>query len=788
MLFLGLPTSYAQTHTITGTVINGVTGKPIPGVAVEIKGGTEIVKSSSNGNYSITIPDTIKTITFANFAGMDILEIKNIGSDVIDIYLSEFDVYDLSLEELMKIKVSTAGKQEQQISDIPASVVVITRKEIELFGYSSLKDILKNIPGYYSFNNLGVDILGIRGFCKEKGTNFVILVNGIKITDQKILKFYGIPVEAIDRIEVVRGPLAVIYGNNAFFGAINIITNTDILNSASLSYGSLDTKQLNGRASVEKSGLKFATNISVFKSDGRDIPLAKMMQNPERMDQPLFGGPSGNGLGLPLSAQHTKGYLGKSQRYFDISASIQGFSLNAFYSESQNGWYYYYPSIDEGSQFKNKNFSLMSEYKKTISEQFSFETKLRYSEFSSYNEYHHLFEGFYGWEMDNFNEIEAEVNLFWTPNKKINFISGFQYENMFKAFNQQDVPIAKIVNMSQYYIDKGDNGIVYSGFLQIEYKPFNNFKFIAGARLEKAMSYHLRINNYEGETPPDTNIIANIYDEKGKGELEIMPRFAAIYNINDNHIIKFLYGKAIKRPDYSIILEDMSDIARGEKPSGYSKSEYIQTAELNYNAVLTENFGFNTSIFFNILQNLLVERNEIVNNILRAWWDNAGIMETKGIEASLMIGNKKKFYCEVSAVYQKSIDKTVDIDASYSPDFLAYLKISYQMNKQLSFSILGNYVDKIYPYFNYTPIFDQNGNSTGEYIGRTASDARSYFTMDANVHYKPKFLKGLYVNINCSNLLNAEYFYPSFSINSAWADRGTLGFERTFNFTAGIKF
>lgn len=139
------------------------------------------------------------------------------------VFSQQDSLFELSFEDLMNIPIVAAGKQEQTIAEIPASTVVILRKEIEEFGYRDLRSILNSIPGYYALSNLGIDIYGIRGYAKGKGSNFIILLNGTKITDENILKFYQVPVESIEKIEVIRGPMAVMYGNNAFFGVINII-------------------------------------------------------------------------------------------------------------------------------------------------------------------------------------------------------------------------------------------------------------------------------------------------------------------------------------------------------------------------------------------------------------------------------------------------------------------------------------------------------------------------------------------------------------------------------------
>ena len=111
------------------------------------------------------------------------------------------ELNSMSLEELMNVKIITAGKTQQKVSDVPASVVILTRKDIEMYGYQDLREIINQINGMYIMSNLGIDIYAVRGFTKGKSNDFVIMVNNIKITDEKILTYYQLPVEMIDRIE-----------------------------------------------------------------------------------------------------------------------------------------------------------------------------------------------------------------------------------------------------------------------------------------------------------------------------------------------------------------------------------------------------------------------------------------------------------------------------------------------------------------------------------------------------------------------------------------------------------
>ncbi len=787
--FNGYQHTNAQTRTIKGTILDVETNLPVSNISVSIIGTSIVTSTDKLGKFQMEVPVNIQNISFADFSGMTVQEIQCIDPDNYKIYLkNEIAILELSIEELLNLKVVTAGKKEEEIGEIPASVVVMNRNDIELFGYTSLRDILNNVPGYYAMSNLGTDIYGVRGFSKEKGTNFIIMVNGMKITDEKILRFYQIPVEAIDKIEIVRGPMAVIYGNNAFFGVINIITNAETMGLASVGYGTLNSKQISGRAAFDKSGLKVALTVSLFSSDGADFPLHKMMTEPERLDEPLFGGPDGNGLDLPDYGKQTKDFLSKSQNYFDISSTYKGFYFNTIYFEAKNGWYYYYPSLDDGSAFTNRSFNLLTGYRYNHNDKLTINGQIRYLRFTSSYDYHEFFEGFFGMDIIDRNEFEAEANVFWNPNQKFNLTVGFQYENVLKYENYTNVPFAGIVNMTTNYIDKDKNGVVYSSFMQADYKPFSNLKLYGGIRVSQRQPYSASMINYQGYDPPPGAFVSASDDIEG-GDIEVMPRFAAIYWLNKNNVFKLLFGKAGKRPDYEIMGDDMLDIVRGEKPTGYSKSEYITTYEINYISTFSKKLAINFSLFRNQLDNLIVEKSELVNNILRAWWENAGTMKTNGLEATFQFGDKSNLYGEISGVYQRTTDMSVvDTIASFSPEFLGYLKLSYQLKKQYTFSLLGNYVNKMEPYFNYTPIFDQNENPTGQYVGRTSQTVPAYMLIGINIRLQPDFLKGGYLNFNCFNLLNQEIYYPTFSINNAWADKGTLGDGRKFFVTMGYKF
>jgi outer membrane receptor for ferrienterochelin and colicins len=138
---------------------------------------------------------------------------------------------DMSLEELSNVQVYSASKHAQSTSEAPASVTVITRDEIQRYGYRTLADILRSVRGLYITYDRIYRYVGVRGFGRPSdfNTRVLLLVDGHRINDNlydqaMIGTEFWVDIDLIERVEVIRGPSSSLYGANAFFGIINVIT------------------------------------------------------------------------------------------------------------------------------------------------------------------------------------------------------------------------------------------------------------------------------------------------------------------------------------------------------------------------------------------------------------------------------------------------------------------------------------------------------------------------------------------------------------------------------------
>lgn len=124
--------------------------------------------------------------------------------------------------------VVTASATEQNLKDAPASISVITQEDLQRKPVQNLKDVLRDVPGVQltseGDNRKGVSIRGL------DSSYTLILVDGKRVNSRNAVFRHNdfdlswVPVDAIERIEVVRGPMSSLYGSDALGGVVNIIT------------------------------------------------------------------------------------------------------------------------------------------------------------------------------------------------------------------------------------------------------------------------------------------------------------------------------------------------------------------------------------------------------------------------------------------------------------------------------------------------------------------------------------------------------------------------------------
>lgn len=143
----------------------------------------------------------------------------------------EADLAEKSLEDLMNTEVTSVSKKEQKLSQVAAAIFVVTQEDIRRSGATNIPDLLRMVPGMEVAQIDGNTwAISARGFNTQFANKLLVLVDGRAVytpfSGGVFWDTLDLVLEDIDRIEVIRGPGATVWGANAVNGVINIITKS----------------------------------------------------------------------------------------------------------------------------------------------------------------------------------------------------------------------------------------------------------------------------------------------------------------------------------------------------------------------------------------------------------------------------------------------------------------------------------------------------------------------------------------------------------------------------------
>ncbi|MBF0204243.1 MAG: TonB-dependent receptor plug domain-containing protein [Desulfamplus sp.] len=442
----------------------------------------------------------------------------------------------MALEDLMQVEIETAGKVSEKIGKIPASVVLITRKDIERYGYTTFDDILQHVSGLYrlDFYSIAGPAYGVRGHLSPGTTNrdIIILVNGIRQINDYDTSYYisniAVPVEAIDRVEIIRGPESAVYGSGAFFGVINIITNEVVQEKGSASYvsfsgGTPHANRMFGRTSYINENGKVVINAGSSQDGGLDVPYS-------RLESKFMGDEAGF---------TTDGRLENSQRYFELSGNYKKISFDLTSSATDYEGFLVNPTVRSGSETTLESTRLRMGYKNNLSEKFYLNSKLTYIYNKSHGDYDSMFVNDpWNMQQEESTAYEGEITLQWKASEYFDITNGIYFRYLPEMSSISNIPSLSQVPSLQKATQRlqSDEALTNrSVFSQLNYYPNEHWKFVAGLMLEQILGYGV-FAEY-GRNPVEYRSFTPYYEDQ---DLSVIPRLAAIYTPNENHIFKFM--------------------------------------------------------------------------------------------------------------------------------------------------------------------------------------------------------------------------------------------------------
>jgi outer membrane receptor protein involved in Fe transport len=315
----------ALTAASISGVVHDASGGAVAGAAVVARGpsGSEQrATTGPDGRFSIDMPDA-GDVTVVVRAGGFAEKTERVQAG----HAGELDVL-LVPATLFETVTVTPTRSEQRLGDTPASVNVVTSKQIEESPALVADDVLRNVPTFSLFRRTSSLVaqpttqgVSLRGIGPSGQSRTLVLLDGIPFNDPfgGWVYWTRVPMASVDRIEMTDGPTSSLYGNYAMGGVINIITSrpTRAMVDLKTQYGTETSPKLDFFASDRWNSLGAALEGSFFKTDG--FPIVA----------PIERGPIDNNADVAY-----RNVSGKVD--YSPSDSLNAFFRAGYFSENRN--------------------------------------------------------------------------------------------------------------------------------------------------------------------------------------------------------------------------------------------------------------------------------------------------------------------------------------------------------------------------------------------------------------------------------------------------------------------
>jgi outer membrane receptor protein involved in Fe transport len=142
------------------------------------------------------------------------------------------DIGNVDFEALLDLKVVAASLHEERTSEAAAAVFVLSGDDLRRQAFRTLQEALRSIPGLFAYRDDLYPMIGVRGVgvLGDYSTGLLILIDGhplnnsVAIGQSYLGRDLPVPLRAVERIEVIKGPVGSVYGPTAFLGVVNVVT------------------------------------------------------------------------------------------------------------------------------------------------------------------------------------------------------------------------------------------------------------------------------------------------------------------------------------------------------------------------------------------------------------------------------------------------------------------------------------------------------------------------------------------------------------------------------------
>ena len=658
-------------------------------------------------------------------------------------------LFELSLEDLMDVEIVSAVRQNQNIIDAPSIVSVVTANQIKERGYSSVDEALNNIAGLDFINdhfqpNMG--IRGINGGVRSYSRLIKVMIDGQNVSfrpnSDNYLGLSLIPIEAIDKIEIIRGPNSALYGKNAFLGVINIITKKgEDLNANAVSHflGTINQNTSFGLSTIIGGAKKnfdflFASSYAQLDYSGfspKNIPGQNIYSSDDI---------SQRNESSPMSVYVKMNYETKNFGKFTFDMANQNINSHAEFVDwgtlthnNQISLFNAYQRLQYSNKLLDKlaaDFSFAHSFGKPINKEI-FDDDTDPSEWIErdlkYNSYD--LSGNFSYFFDDINIVSLGVD----------FNADIHEHQKFYTMNTSGI---KSLNPG------GTDGEKYFNtlgiFLQMILNPAEFFDLSFLKELTFTGGYRYDMHNIYG------NVLTY--------------RLAGVYHLSSDLSTKLMYGTSFNAPSPIQLYTNYIS------PGGFVgnpnlKPEKAKTLEWAIMGKLSKKINFNTNLFYTEIEDkieYLLPYGQ-VSNITAG---NISNIYSGGIEAEINVTQKNtNYYFNYS--YQKSIiekdnpiSETIKINTALYPSHMLKFGNTFRIpDYYLNLNLEARYVSSRIASDQNNFVYDPINYATNRY------KLEPYYVIDLMISSTDlEIIKNSKSRIilKIENLLDYKYYYPGF--------------------------
>ncbi|MBI1823473.1 MAG: TonB-dependent receptor [Nitrospirae bacterium] len=531
--------------------------------------------------------------------------------------------------------VQSASKYPQLVKNAPASVTLITRDDIKYYGWRTLAELLKSIRGFYVTDDKNYSYLGVKGFQRagDYNSRILALLNGHTLNEDVYQQFFmgndsGIDLDIVDRVEIVRGAGSALYGTNAIFAVINIITK--------------DGKDINGlRSSLEagsgnsnkgivtygktlSSGWDVLTNISYFKSMGQSL----------RFSYYDNGDPANHGGITSNDGEYAYNVYFKAH-YHDLSIQLAGNDREKQIPTASYGAIF----NDPREETFDGHYLAELKYDHSLSENFGIMARI-YDDWYRYRGYYPFPDSNPSGTKLNTDYsvgqyIGGEIQFRWDYKNVNKFIIGTEYQKHHVLLQNYDIePFAPGLDVDTKFD-------VLSLYVEDEFKFSEYVALNFGGRRDQYINY---IDSFSDKWTPRIALVVSPYSET---------------------TLKILYGVAFRAPSSYELFYSGTNIAPGR-----AEPETITTWEAVWEQTLGMHLSSSLSGFYYVADKLIeLVSIDPINNLNQ--YQNVSRVSGNGVEGELRghWDGRKEAY--INATYQVTRNDATQSELSNSPNLLA---------------------------------------------------------------------------------------------------------------------